>query len=170
MSGISHHRFEVINKYIGKNVQVVFNEDNYLTIYRGNLSELEEDGIVLLINNKFKDKLPFYDGAIKKIFHIFLDEDIDILNDITERNLIKAIDSDEELETIKSTLRKNFNSRMVALSKNENGELSLIKGDLVEVLKDAIRIKVSYIEKKEVSFSQLFHLYDNKFREILIFK
>lgn len=160
---------ENLEHYLNKEVHVVFNEDDYLTLYRGVLKSYNDQGIQLLVSGKYIDKLPFFDGHVKKIFHIYNTETFDLFLDRHEKTLGALMLDDYKIAHINAILRKNFNNKLVAI-RSVNGQAQLIKGPLVEITHNSIRIQTSYYEKTDILFINLLHLYDGNLKEIIIFE
>lgn len=168
MAAISSKVFDNLEKNLNESVCVVFNEDDYLAIYDGKLSKYSETGIELLVNEKYTDKLPFFQGKVRKIFHIYTRLGFDLFNNRQERTLDDLLFLSENIKIVRTTLKKNFKNKVVAVV-IKKGKVSLIKGDLVEFSDDSLRLQRSYYEKEDVPFVDLLHLYDSDFVEILRF-
>jgi len=155
-----------INNYLGSELFVIYNEDNFLTTYIGVLESYDHSSIKLLIKNQYHDILVFYDKAVKKIFHIYNDSLFDILNNRYELPLSKCVHSLTTAEAVISIFKKNFKKKLAVIRYN-NGGVSIVRGTLFEIGKESIKLQINYYEKITILYNELLHIYDDKFKELL---
>lgn len=151
---------------LGNDIFVVYNEEEYIAIYIGILESYTDTNIKLLIKNKFHDKLQFYEGSTKKIMHIYNDSLFDLINNKHEFPLSKCVINIETAKKIVSILKKSFNKKLIAV-RFVDGGVTLVKGKLVEISANTIKLQTSYYQKEVIPYDELLHLYNNSFQELL---